>query len=843
MTPVSLEPGSTRSRLPTAGTYVGLFFVTASTLMYQIVLTRIFSVTMWYHFAFVAISLALFGLTAGALLVHLRPTWFPEDRVGSQLWVYTLLFGISIAVSIVIQLAIPVDPTFSSNGLLTVAATCVVIAVPFTLSGVVVCLSLTRFPEHVNRLYAADLIGGGLGCALLVYLLSKLDAPSLVVLTGAFAAVGAAAFARSARNRRGVVSSVVSTLLLIAIALLNNGIGADGEAILRIRYAKGVSESTHLAEHWNTFSRVTVDGIENADFPPFGWGMSSTLPPGQKTNQLGITIDSIAGTPLTRYRGNPDETTYLRYDVSNLVHYLRSDADVAIVGVGGGRDILSALQFDQRSITGIELNPTMLELLNDTYGDFTGHLDRNPKVTLVNDEARSFLARNDKKYDIIEMSMTDTSAAGSANAFALGENSLYTTEAWNLLLDRLEPDGILSATRWFTINGRPPLETYRAAVLAAQTLKDRGVKNPRDHMLIYKSPIGPNNSDVATLLVSKRAYSVRDLETIGTEVERLAFEPVLTPTVARNRRFAEIASPAGPGRAIDAFTEDISAPNDNRPFFFQMASLDNIFSGKSYADAATTLPVIQPVIVLFLLGGVVLALAALCIGLPLVIDRRRRTRRRGIAPFTTYFAGIGFGFLLVEVSQLQRLSVFLGQPVYSLAVVLFTLLVFSGFGSMITERVISPTRPSSFIPPLVALLVLAGAFGLATPAIISSAAGATTPARIAISIGLLAPMALAMGMPFTIGMRAANLSDDPPTAFLWGVNGATSVCASVVGLVISIFLGISFAFWSGTFAYATALVALIVIVRRSQNGRTALEPERNAATAAHDDEVLLPAKT
>jgi hypothetical protein len=803
---------------PTISTYSGLFLVTLATLMYEIVLTRIFSVTMWYHFAFVAISVALFGLTAGALIVHAAPRRFPDERLHRNLWLYSVLFGATIAVAIVVQLFIPVEARLTLKGALTVGATCLIISVPFIFSGIVVCLSITRFPNRVNRVYGSDLIGGGLGCVLLVFLLSRMDAPSIVVLTGGFAAAGAVAFAAGERSAARMTAGAMVVVVLAGFAFVNASLASRGQAPLRIRYAKGVSDPVHLYEKWNTFSRVTVDGDPNLELPPFGWGMSATLPSNIGVKGLGVTIDSIAGTPMTRYTGDPRETEFLRYDITNLAQWARSDADVAVVGVGGGRDILSALQFNQRSVTGIEINKTMLGMLNDRYGAFTGHLDRNPKVKFVNDEARSYLARTHRKYNIIEMSMTDTSAAGSAGAYALGENSVYTTQAWNLFLDRLKPHGILTISRWYTVNGRAPLETYRAAALASEVLKQRGVKDPRAHVLIYKAPIGAYNSDVATLLVSPQPFSASDLTVIDAQTSRLRFRPLLTPTTVTNPQLGAIVAPGGPEPAIGSFTEDLSAPTDNRPFFFQMANLGSLLSGEGFVNNDVTVPVLQPVAVLSLLGLIVFVLALACIAVPLIADRRGRVRHQGMAPFTAYFAAIGLAFLFVEISQLERLSVFLGEPVYGLTVVLFSVLVFSGIGSMLTERLLDPARPRSFLAPLIGLMLVVVAFGLATPAVISAAAGATTPARVAISIALLAPLALFMGMPFTVGMRAAVLARGAPTAFLWGVNGATSVVASVFALAFSIFFGIRVAFWSGAVAYVVALVALLVIVRRLTSG-------------------------
>jgi hypothetical protein len=605
--------------------------------------------------------------------------------------------------------------------------------------------------------------------------------------------------------------------VLAGFALLNSNLASQGDAPLRVRWAKEISDPTHQYAKWNVLSRITVDGNPHARLQPAGF-VSMTLPDDIKSSYLGMVIDSNAGTYPTRYTGNLGETDYLRYDLTYLAHYLRRDADVLEIGVGGCRDVLAALEFDQRSVTGVEINGNILDAINNRYGDYTGHLDRDARVRFVRDEARSYLARTDRKYDIIHMALIDTWAATSAGAYALSENSLYTKQAWDLFLDRLQPGGVLSVTRWFRFGDEPPLETYRTAALAAQVLKDRGVAEPRRHMLIYEGPPRGYSASGATLLVSRDPFSQSDLDGIAAEGARVQFTPVLTPDVAVDRRFAAIADPEGPGAAVASFDEDISPPTDDRPFFFQMADLHTFLSGTGFGEDF----VFRPVLVLGILGLAVLALAAVCIALPLMLERRQR-RRRGMVPFYAYFAGIGFAFLLIEVSQLQRLSIFLGHPTYALTVVLFSVLVFSGVGSMLTERVIATERPVAFIRPLVVLLAVVVAFGFVTPAVIARADGATTPARIAIAVALLAPLALLMGMPFAIGMRAAASCPGAPTAFLWGINGATSVCASVLAIVLALFFGISTAFWAGALAYAVALASIIVITT-PWRARVAEEP-------------------
>lgn len=809
---------STPQHRATTGIYGGLFVVTLATLMYEIVLTRIFSVTMWYHFAFMAISIALFGMTVGALIVYLAPDRFPQTDAKRHLWRFSLLFSVAIAVSFITQLTVPFVPRWSVVGVWSVLVTCVVISVPFTFSGVVVCLTLTRFPRQVNRLYGADLLGAALGCVLLVLLLSRMDGPSAVIAIAALASVGALLFAGAEGSTRGMQLAIVALVAFGGFALLNAYLSERREPILRIIWAKETSEPLHQYEKWNVFSRVTVDGDPDAGVPPYGWGMSTTLPANVAVNQLIMSIDGGAATVLTRYNGDPKTLDFLHYDVVNIVHYIRHQADVLVVGVGGGRDILSAINFDQRSITGVEINPEILATTNGAFGDFTGHLDRDPRVTFVNDEARSYLARTDRKYDIIQISLIDTWAATAAGAYALTENSLYTTEAWRIFFDRLKPGGVLSVSRWYSLGGQKPLETYRLTALAAEALKERGITNPRAHMLIFRSPDGPYQSSAATLLVSPDAFSNADVATLESEAKRLGFPVVLTPDSAIDQNFAALASPQGPDAAVDQFSEDISPPTDDRPFFFQMAGIKTLLSGDAFSNSH----VIRPALVLGVLAVVVLGLTACCIVLPLLLTTKQ-SAHRGMFPFYVYFASIGLGFLLLEVSQLQRLSVFLGHPTYALTVVLFSILLSSGAGSILSGRIVRPDRPVSLLAPLALLMVGIAVFGFATPTVIAHMDSATTPVRILTAVGLLMPLGLLMGIPFPIGMRLASVRPGAPTEFLWGINGATSVCASVLGMVVALLWGISAAFWLGALSYLVALGTMAVLTFRPAPVDTGVE--------------------
>ena len=802
-----------------ARTFAGLFLVTLSTLTYQLLLTRTFSVTMYYHFAFVAISVTMFGMAVGAIAVYLGPRLFVGQRVTRHLAIGASLFAATIVLSYLTHLAIPflIEPSLVSGYAL--ALTYAALSVPFVMSGIVVSLALTRFPQQVGALYAADLTGAALGCLIVGPMLRLADAPTAVLATAAIASVSAVLFAAERTLNETTVSArfrhACATLAgLLILAAAANGLAARQNAgWLRLIWVKGQYEARPLVERWNSFSRIRVIGDQNRVIKPSGWGLSPTLPADKRARELHLDIDSYAGTELTAYNGDPETVSHLKYDVTNVAHYLRPNSRVVVVGTGGGRDVLSALVFNQREVTGVEINESIIDLVNRRFGDFTGHLDRDPRVRFVNDEARSYIARLQDRVDLIQISLIDTWAATASGAFVLTENSLYTTNAWRVFLDHLAPRGILSVSRWYYADR--PGEVYRLATLASTVLMQRGITRPGDHYAIIRArpaaaASGPDG--VGTMLLSRDPLSAADVDALEAVASRLKFEIVQSLRYSADDTFAAIASGSRLADAIAAHPLNIAAPTDDTPFFFHMLRLRDVFNTARWHDQGIVRFNMTAVGILGVLMVTVTILTAACIVLPLAVARSNRLRQgyggpAAIAPHLLYFGAIGLGFMLVEISQVQRLAIFLGHPVYSLSVVLFSLLLSSGIGSLATARV--QDRPQSSTRILLLLVVVLVAFGGITPLVIRYFDAASIATRIAVSVGILLPIGFLMGMAFPIGMRRA-LSEAPSIApWLWGVNGAASVCASVLVVVIALGAGISAAFWVGAGCYLIAFAAIV----------------------------------
>ena len=795
-------------------TYVGLFFVTLATLMFEILLTRIFSVTMWYHMAFMAVSIAMFGMTVGALWVYLHPRQYVPEQAQYQLALNSLYFSIAIVFSFLSHLIIPVIYKLSFMGVYSMTMTYLIISVPFIFSGICVCLALTRFPNHVSKLYAADLAGAALGCVLLLYTLDIFDGPSAVLVVSSLAALGGMIFSIRLESKKLFQMTLLWAIFIALLAGYNAKCADDQNPFIRLIWVKGQLEENNehspIYQKWNSYSRIAVYGSTTIPEKPTGWGFSTTMPPDLKALELHINIDENAGTPLLYFNGNLSSVDYLKYDITNLVHSIKHDANVLVIGIGGGRDILSSLLFGQKSVTGVEINKNIMKTVNERYGDFSGHLDRIPNVHFVNDEARSYVARSKDKFDIIQVSLIDTWAATAAGAFVLTENSLYTVEAWKTFFQHLTPNGVLTFSRWYFKD--TPDEIYRLTTLASATLKQEGIDDPRQHIVIAITMIDEKRG-VGTILVSKQPFSQNDLDTLNATMTQMKFQPLLTPAFALDSTFALLASGQNLDNFFKSFRINISPPTDDSPFFFNMIRLKDFFH-KNLHNLGFMAININAIAVLGSLLVIVIVLTVLCIIVPLLLTTDK-SMLHSVLPIFLFFCFIGLGFMFVEISQMQRLIIFLGHPVYGLSVVLFGLLLSSGLGSYLTNFL---SRPFSHSPvprftllliPIVLILV-----GWITPYSVKLFQASTTPVRITISTLMLFPLGLFMGMAFPLGMKLASHRSNDLTPWLWGLNGATSVCASVLAVVIALNSGISTTYWTGVVCYFLAFASFL---RASRN--------------------------
>ena len=788
--------------------YLGLGLTTAATLALEIVQTRILSVVSWYHLAFFVISVALFGLTVGALFVFLRPALFPPAELGRRLGRHAAYAAMAVPLAYLDQIVLAPEMVFSLAAVVAFARLALTVALPFFFSGVVVTLALTRSPYPLPRAYGADLLGAALGCLGVIPLLSLLDGGGAVLAVGALFAVAAALFAhgegdRRARRRRALLCGA---LLIAAIANSATYRGLDPVLV------KGRPEdrSGVAYERWNSFSRVLALKTR-WDAPSAVLWAPSPHTPRESVEVVEMNIDGLATTSIFSMRGgDASRVRYLTYDATALAYTLRRGS-VLIVGVGGGKDVMTALAFGNPRVRGVELNPAVTEALRGPYGGLTGLADR-PDVDLVTDEARSYLARHPERYDLIQMSLVDTWAATGAGAFTLSENALYTVEAWRLFLGRLNDDGVFTVSRWYA-PGRPD-ETARLLSLACAALFEQGVREPSAHIMlgVYRH--------LATLIVSNRPFSKEDVASMRRRCAEMGFELLLAPdTPAPRGLLGAILAAQDRAQLEHVASEaplDLQPPTDDRPYFFNAVRLTRPWeirhhlgpgSGVVAGNLMATLTLATVVLVALVLAGLTLCLP-------------RWLAPSSVAPpggrALGYFVLIGGGFMLAEIAFLQRLSVFLGHPTYSLAVVLFSLVLSTGLGSLASERMSLDGRGryAAFALVLAAYLAAAApALGVLTRRF----EGAPLSGRIALAVALLAPAGLLMGQAFPAGMKrfgAPSAAGEDARPWLWAVNGAASVAASTLAVALSIAGGIRLTLGLAAACYA----ATVLLVPRGCDG-------------------------
>ena len=806
-------------------TYSGVFLIAMATLVIEVLLTRITSVVAWYHLAFFVISLAMLGMTAGAVVVFVRPKWFRDEDITRRLVQGSGLLAILMPLGVWAALQIPLEPITSAASFAETLGYGTALAVPFTVSGVVLTLALTRAGMPPGIVYGVDLVGAAAGCVAVIPLLDLVDAPSGILIASGLSAASGYAFAR--RDKAAVSSGQMRALLALTVLLVGGGIGnaATDGGLVYPRYVKGFEDvrSIHAFREWNTYSRVTVD--DSIKVPPALWAPSRKLPPelAQPIPQRFVKIDGAAGTMMAGLDTNPNDDTpgdpdmhgYLAWDVTSFAHLLRPRGPAAVIGVGGGRDVLEAVRVGHEKVVGVELNDLIVHLHEGPMREFSGIADL-PGVTLVNDEARSFMARDQQRYRVLTMSLIDTWAATGAGAYALSENGLYTVEAWRIFLSRLEPKGIFTVSRWYKPSS--PGETARMLGLAMETLWSLGVKEPRKHIILLQ------NEAIATLLVSALPFTEKDINRVQRQSVKRGYNMLLTPRrLPLNPMLRELAEFTDRD-ALWAWARnqdlDFTPPTDERPFFFNMlrpsawlargedlGQLDHAFLGNLYATQT---------LIYATLASTVLTFFAVVI--PLLWRRKDLSgyRLADVGASCGYFALIGLGFMFVEMGLLSRLNVFIGHPTLALASLLGGIIFFTGVGSLLSGKVpMGHPLVARLYPLLPAVLVVGVALTL--DPIMQSLASAPTSTRVLVGVAVVGVPALGMGLGFPLGLRlvSALSGEGRPDLgpWMWGVNGACGVVASGLALTCSMAWGIAATLYAGAVCYVALLACTAWLVR------------------------------
>ncbi len=758
-----------------------LFVVSAVGLIFEITLTRLFSLFFQYHFTFLAVSLAVLGLSLGAASVH-----YLQPRQQTTRALATVLIALSFALAGT-ALVIAWLPDVSS-----IFPRALVALVPFFLVGMVAALTFANFTASSGDFYAADLIGAALGVVAVLWLLSVWSAFSLTLFLAVM--VGALALLvverQSGRSlRTGVAAlSLVVGVVLLALNLITGAVDYNPLALTgfpRDKTMVGILQDANqqgkiIDTEWSPFARVDV--VQTNDH-----------------SARYLFADGGAGAYMLPYDGDPASLSGL----ANAVDYLPFDSGSAnktlVIGAGGGKDILLALNAGSTAITAVEVNPAVVSAARK-FADYNGGVLDLPQVDLVAGDARSFVERSSDHYDLIYLSLVYTQAVEPASQ-ALIENYIFTQEAFATYLDRLAPGGRLA------IVAHNALEGSRAAVTALQAFENEGVPPAQalDHLWLWSYPATDQTVTTSVLIVGKDPLPTDTVQSLNTAAKAQGMNP-LYATGDYEALFAPLRSGESMAGFIDADAAYNLAPTtDDQPYFFNL----------DYGIP----PAIRSALVLAALLAAALVGVAIFTGGELAASERGGWRRAVV-----YALLIGIGFMLVEVPLIQRFQILLGQPILSLAVVLATLLLAGGLGSFVSQRWIVSRLPVRvmFAGGWIALVVVVYEFAL--PSLVGSLLPQSFAVRVAGIVGLTALLGFPMGIPFPSLMRLAGAgatAQRQQIALLWAINGAFSVLGSTLAVVISMLWGFHWALLIGAGCYLL-LIAVAWSYRRVVAGVPAL---------------------
>jgi len=720
-----------------------VFLITLSGLVFEIGLTRIYSATIWYHFAFVAISMALLGWGLGGLAVHLlKRTWPPSTERAALL---TMLYGITIPGCLWVLVTFPFE--FSRLGLYFVAP-----LVPFFLGGMALSMLFDANRRGAGSLYFADLLGASLG-AVFVTAMLQLFGGEVSLLLAALAPL----LASGLLSRRFRIVALVEAAIVVLLAVTNGATGRfhviPGTIKAMRRQMDEHPGSRVVLTGWNAYSRI--DAVEGVS-PKF---------------LARLYIDSDAWTSIMPWDGRLESVHEMRDSYRALPFHFNPGGETLIIGPGGGPDVVAALASGSRKVTAVEMNPLMIEFVRH-YGAQAGSLYDRPDVEVIQSEGRNFISRTDRKFDTIFLGFVDSWASVASGGLSLSENYLYTTQAFRAYYDHLSENGVLVILRWdsdiprLVANSVALLGADGASQRIAALMEKRGAHDDPSQMLF---------------MLRKRPFTTAEADQL---VNWPLGKSLIVPGHPVPQPYTDLLNGHKSMETWQAESPTLIGPVfDDSPFYF-----------------AIERPWGMPKNIARRLFEWLLAPNVALLALFAIFGKPRRKPAAPYAASVVYFACLGFGFISVELALLQNLTLLLGHPIFTLAILLFTLLAAGGVGSAL----------STFIPPRGACLVVA-AFGtleaVVLPRIVPMLLPLPIAGRIAIAMALVAPLGFVMGMPFPRGLQSTGRGSLPAPPFFWGLNGVMSVIGSVTTVFVALKWGFQSAMLIGCLAYVCAGLA------------------------------------
>ena len=783
--------------------------ISAAALAYEILLMRLFSIIQWHHFAYMMISLALLGYGASGTFLAL----FRRKLEGHFFAAYlfnAVMFGVTAVLCFLLAQAVPfnaLEVLWDPRQPLWLMLIFLLLFIPFFCAANCICLAFSNCSAQLHKVYCFDLLGAGCGAAAIIGLLFIVSPATALQTVGALGLLSAAVACWEFRvQQRWAVPALV-----LAAAIMASPVAGF---TLQVSQFKGLSQALRVLNAEQIDQRSSPLGqlttVRSPSIPFRHTPGLSLNAPGSIPEQLAVFTDADALGVLTRFDGELDKLTYLDYQSSALAYHLLDKPTVLVLGAGGGADVLQALFHEAGHVDAVELNPQFVQLVNEEFANFTGVIYSLPGVTVHKAEARGFVAESNSVYDLVQVALLDSFGASSAGLYALSENYLYTVEAFSGYLQRLEPGGILSITRW---TRSPPRDGLKIFATAIDALEQQGIVDPGQHLVMIRS------WNTSTLLVKNEPFSEQAIERLKSFCRQRWFDLGYYPGITNDEanRYNQLQAPwyfdaaarlLNPDRAafMDDYKFNIRPATDNKPYFSQFLKLRTLPELLSLREQGG-MPLLEWGY-LVLIATLLTALGAsfLLVLLPLWLRRKSEPPAPGLHwRIMVYFAAIGTAFMFIEIAFIQKFILFLHHPLYAVSVVLCAFLVFAGLGSLMSAR----WRGYVSLPLIVAgISVLSLLYILFLPGFFNWLIQLPGEFKIPLSVLVIAPLAFLMGMPFPMGLGIVSEKLPSWIPWAWGINGCASVVSAILATLVAIHRGFVFVVFLAVLLYLLAALVL-----------------------------------
>ena len=786
-----MQPPSISHRYP----LYSIALLSATALSYEILLTRLFSIIQYHHFAYMIISLALLGYgVSGTLLTLFR------ERIQQNYNVFyignILLFAISTLICFLATQSLAFNAEqmlWDYSQSLRLFASYLLLMLPFLFAANAIGLSLMNFGERIGSLYGADLLGAGIGSIAIIGLLFLLLPNQVLPMIAALGLLASliACFELRCCQSKLIIPIVISIVLLMLIP-------AQWTA-LEISPYKGLPQLLRVQDTKIVDTRSSPLGliqvVESPSLPlRYAPGLSlnaTTEPPAQ----LAVFVDGDGPSAITSRVEDVERLAYLDQQTSAAVFHLIEPESVLILGAGTGNDVLQARYHKPTSIDAVELNPQVVELVSDKFSDYTGKLFQQPGINIYFDDARGFISKTDRKFDVIQLSLVDSHGASSSGLYALSENYLYTVEAIKQYLSHLQPGGILSITRWMQL---PPRDSLKLVATAIEALKQSGSTQIEQQLLLIRS------WQTTTLLIKNTPVTPQEITKLQTFCKTLSFDTAYFPgTKASDPNQLNILREPylyqatkellgdNPQDFLKQYKFKITPATDNQPYFsnfFKWQLLPEILSLRESGG----MPLMEwgYVILIATLAQAMIA-SLLLILLPLFSHKSRISDNNSpVVSNLLYFTALGLAFLFIEIAFMQKFTLYLHHPLYSIAVTLAAFLLFAGWGSTTSKQWQQKWGYIKTLKIAVSGIVLCGlVYIVLLDSLFTLTMGIPALLKIMITGLLIAPLAFCMGIPFPLALSFLNQHYSKLIPWAWGVNGCASVISAILAMLLAIHLG------------------------------------------------------